>query len=326
MKKTAATKGKSAVVPRGAEKTDLVPVNPDQFVIHIKPSDRADDAVALLARAKALTIEDKATHGQALRELREGKTIKRDIAAHWKTLKDAINKLRTHVLDLERGEVGPAEDGIAELEKKALAWDRAEEARVEREQAEERAAATERANADRERELADAEAAALEAEAASENLSERESAFVAIVAKNLASNLGHNGAADAAAKVGYKDPAKRAEILMSTPKIWKAIEGLKTAAAIRQQADARRTQPVIPDVVNVEANTAKVSGVSKRVTYGCESADVPAMLEAWKRGELPATAFLANMPFLNEQARTHKDLFEALYPGCKLARREGYAG
>lgn len=323
MKKTAATKGKSAVVPRGAEKTDLVPVNPDQFVIHIKPSDRADDAVALLARAKALTIEDKATHGQALRELREGKTIKRDIAAHWKTLKDAINKLRTHVLDLERAEVGPAEDGIAELEKKALAWDRAEEARVEREQAEERAAATERANADRERELADAEAAALEAEGASEDLSEREQQFVAIVARNLVSNI---GATEAAEQVGYKDPAKRAAILLNTPKIIKALSGLRTAAAIRQQADARRTQPVIPDVVNVEANTAKVSGVSKRVNYSCESADVVVMLEAWKRGEIDAQAFLPNMPYLNGQARDNKDLFEQLFPGCKLARKEGYAG
>lgn len=304
---------------------DILPasksVNRNVFELTVNPAPRAQEAIELREKATTLVIVDKASHIDALKLLKGGKTIIKDIKAHWATLKRPVSDLLAHVRNLEAGELEPGEVGIKEIERKVGVFERAEEARVAEENRIARARADEEARLARQKELDDAEAAALEAEAASEGLSQRESDFTELVARGT-------GAVSAAEAAGYANPVKQAERLMNTPKIVKAIDGLKAAALIRQQAGARAQQPIIATVEDAKPELGRVAGLSKRTYYSCDSANIVTMLAAFKRGELTAEAFLPNMPFLNKEAGRIKDaaMFAQVYPGCTLTSRDGHAG
>lgn len=289
--------------------------------IEIRPSSHAPKAIALRDSAKALVVSDKGSHTAGLTLLRDSKAIGRKIADDWKAMKGPLTELLTHVRDLERGELAPAQEAVALIEQKVGAYEREETRRATERQDAERKEAERVAAETRERELEQAELAALKAEAAAEGLSEREADFAESVAQGVDSMVAAEGA-------GYKDVVKQSARLLNTPKILAAIAGIRAAALIREQAEAKREQPIVADVPDVRPELGAVSGVSKRTYYSCESADLPAMLAAFTRGEISAEAFAPNMVFLNREASRIKDavLFASIYPGCVLTSRDSHAG
>lgn len=316
-----ATAKKKAPTKKGDVVTGLAPAKRDVHEVEILPSAEAEKAVALRDKASALTVVDQPSHTSALTVLRDVKVVKRAIEAHWKRMKDPLNNLLRHVRDLERGELEPTEEAVRLIEAKTVPYER-EARRLADELAEKNRKQAEADAADaRRRELEDAEAKALAIEASSPNLSAREAVFVDCIVRGQSDIF-------AATKAQYADPHAAAARLSKTAKILSAINARQEALALREQAEARKAQPLDVEVVDTAPALGKVSGVRTLTTYTCEAVNLEALLEGWKAGIVPAEAFAANLPFLNAEAKRLKDaaLFSHAYPGCRLGKRESHAG
>lgn len=177
-----------------------------------------------------------------------------------------------------------------------------------------------RETARRAREQEELEAAAVKREAEMEGLSEREQRFVELVAN------GFNGPSTAARTSGYKDAEKAGERLMATPKIIAAIDALRDAAAIRQQAKAKTEEPLVVDTPTVRANVTKAAG-SRSVTTKSAAVDdadafLAAVLDPKTRATLgiPTDCLIIDEAKLNQHARNLGDIINR-WPGVRLVTK-----
>lgn len=183
-----------------------------------------------------------------------------------------------------------------------------------------RRAAEQRAREDRERELAALEDAAVAAEAAAPDLSEKQKMFVQVYVQT-------GSVITATAGAGYRDKG-RGEALLALPKVQQAIEALREAERIRQQADMVSTLPVAPAVIpSAPAAVTKAAGVIETERWTAELLDEPALIAAIESGthpNIPATLIVKtiNRVALNTEARGLRELINA-WPGVRAKKTTG---
>jgi hypothetical protein len=169
------------------------------------------------------------------------------------------------------------------------------------------------ARIEREREQAELEQKAIEAEEASPTLSEREEAFVN---SQIALGLGPT---DAARRAGFKNPEQAAERLMKLAKIREALDAKKRAAAIREQAAAKKEQPVDVQFEEERPNITRATpGGFDRTSHSGEVLDERLFVEAVIGGRhgIPADVLMVNQAKLNEYARSMQELINR-WPGVR---------
>lgn len=290
------------------------------MAIDIASPPEAGEALTLRKEALGLMVTDRASHGDALEFIRGCKQLKRKIDDHWSRITRSVDDLKRNLLTMKRTDLEPVESAIAMVEKRALDYDN-EQRRREQEAAD---AARRQAEADakakRERELAEHEAQALKFEQDSPTLSAREQVFV----QQLLAGVAHTRAAQIA---GYADAEKQGARLMASQKIIDAVQAKRTAAAIRQQAEAHRQAPLqTVQAKPVESQRAKTVGVRVTTTRSAEVVNLDALIDAVIAGKAPRAALMANQVYLNQEAKQLQDTFESVYPGCRLVVTQGIAG
>ena len=105
--------------------------------------------------------------------------------------------------------------------------------------------------------------------------------------------------------------------LMTYTKILDAIEGVKTAAERRRQAEAGKTMPVAVGDVSVPLQVA----TEGRTTYRAEIVDEAAFIRAALSGSygIPADCLTFNQAKVSEYARSMRQLIER-WPGVRLVQ------
>jgi hypothetical protein len=292
-------------------------------------------ALELANQLRAIVVTDKASHARALEMIRAGKEIKRKMTSHWQRITRSIDDLKRTMFGFRDDDIGPLDLGLVAAEGVVLRYENAEKERVRRREEEDRLARERKALEDRNRELEAAEDRALELEQQSTNLSARELWFVdQVFAQNLnvikPTNTDLRSMQAIAKQAGYKDVDVQVARLLRTQKILDAIVSKHEAKAIREQAAARRTQPIdVAPAAPVESNLASGRGLpTTRTYYSCEVVDVDKLKEAFLNGEVDRQALTFDQVYLNSQARNAKsaEIFEAAFPGCRLVKRQGLAG
>lgn len=271
-------------------------------------------ALARLSQAKALKAPTSAGEDETIQVfIKSANAEKKTVMEHW-TIASKVHQLHKRLV-ARRSKSETALEEAANLAQ-TLHNRYVEEARrkAAQEQDRLRREAELRAQADRQRELDELEAAAVKAEGASEDLSEREQAFVQAFYST------GNGLASAQ-RAGFKDPAKAASRLLSATKIQRALAGLQAAAAARQQAAAVQEQPLDVQVETVTADVVKASGAVDRTTYKMEITDPVALREAAFAGTygIPHDMLAADPVKGNEYARSMREIINR-WPGCRLVK------
>ena len=292
---------------------------PKRMTFDVSPSPEAIEGLTLRQEATLIVVKDQISHSYALQFIRDTKQLKRRIEDHWSRTTRLIDNLKKDLLNLKRDDLAPVEQAISIAESVALDYEARERRRAQEEQDRQRREAEQRAREDREAELARFEREALKAEQSSAALSAREQIF----AQAVEQGHGHQAAAKLA---GFAEPLKAAERLMSTPKIVKAIAAMQSAKEIRQQAAAKREQPLDVVTRKVEANLGKAAGTSTRMYYSCKVVDLTKFRAALLAGVIPIDSVAPDASKLNDQATALKELFEQAYPGCQLIKTPRIAG
>jgi len=301
-------------------------------MIELTPSPDAGEAITIRQEAAMITVEDKASHTQALEFVRGAKQLKRKIEDHWSRITRNVDDLKRNLLDLKRRDLEPLEVAIGLLNDRIVTYVEGEQRRAREEADRDRAAREEQARKDREKELADQEAEALRLEAQSPTLSDRETQFAMTWIA-----LGPQGtptlaqATGIARRLGYKNPEDTAQKLLATPKILDFVASQRAAAALREQAEQVRRQPVIAaPAARVESKLGKVAGTRMVTTYSAEVYDLDELIAAvsmnrslqkGKNGPLAA-----NTVFLNQEAEKYRESLESVYPGVRIVKRTTVAG
>ena len=289
--------------------------------VHISLTPNPDgNADLALQHALGLTIVDKASHESVLQAVKVWKVENREIEADYRTrLVKPLYGAYKAALDMMERHLTPRAKAIEIGDRISGQWTAAEQRRVREEEERQRVENERIARETRQRELDAQEAAALKIEANSPDLSAREEKFVAEFVRT-------NYGLDAARAAGYKDAAKMAERLLAMPKILAAITAKRQADMIRQQAEATKAAPLHVEAPQVESQVGSVAGMAQKSYYSCGAVDVLALAKAVIAGKAPLAAIQPNTVFLNEQARSLKQLFPQSYPGCELKVTKGLAG
>lgn len=121
--------------------------------------------------------------------------------------------------------------------------------------------------------------------------------------------------AERLAAAAAAEQAARAEAARLTKQAEKAAGkgATEAAAAMMLQADMVASAAVVPPL-------ERAAGTYNRKNYGCEVENLRELAKAVLEGTVPEQAIMANLPFLNGQARLMKEAFN--YPGCRLDRGE----
>ena len=167
-------------------------------------------------------------------------------------------------------------------------------------------------------ELLELEAAALKAEDTSPDLSDRETRFVELY---TGASFAANNGVTAARQAGFKNPDQSAVRLLSAPKVLAAIQAVRDAQTLRQQAEARRAAPV---EVEVEEVKAQVSTKGDTTTWSGELLDEAAFINAVLEGKygIPRDVLTVNRAKLNEYARSLHELLDR-WPGVRAKKNTG---
>ena len=295
------------------------------LTVSLDAAPNAAEGGTFLQRAHGITITDKATHAECRQFIKDAKALRRTVAEHYAAIKKPLNEARNTVLDMEKQHLAPIDEAIALAERVDVAFVR-EQQRIEQAEADRLRREAEAAEqARRDEAAAEAEAEALKLEASSAVLSEREQKFVSLWIRDYGGKSA-TSTYDCALFAGYKDGAY-GERLLANPKIQTAITDARQAAAIRRQSEAAQAARIIVEVTPVASEIASVAGTSLRTYYGCDSqVDLRALMGAVLDGRVPMEAIQPNMVYLNAQARMLKATFPSVYPGCKLAQRDGVTG
>lgn len=112
-----------------------------------------------------------------------------------------------------------------------------------------------------------------------------------------------------AERIAQEEAQKRAE-----------EEALQLAVEVEQSGDTELaeqiiSQPVQVPVVKIASAVPKTNGTFSRETWKAEVVDIKALASAVASGKVPAEALQANMPFLNQMARSFKGGLN--YPGVR---------
>lgn len=278
---TARTAPPHALTPTRAQQQNAALVKLGQnFAIELAPFPDGEALAAFNTDAAALvTVNGKDSHQAALELIKKGKGLKRGIDEHWMRVKRWLTDRKNDIQTIMDTDLELAEPHLKRIGQLCLTYEDLERRRIAEEERRNREEQERLARENREREVAKMEKAALDAEAGSEDLSDRERIFVQEVF------LG-NSPANAAFTADYKDPEKQAERLMKTPKVIQAIEGMRQAKALREQAAATEQKPIEVKTVEVQSHLGHVSGMrSKTTTWTAECHNYRAFVEAFARGE-----------------------------------------
>ena len=297
------------------------------FSINLAPFPESEQALAFqadAAEALAKGITSAETHRVALTLLRDGKRLKRATDEHWQKvtrwLEDRKKDIRTILaMDLEH-----VEPGITGLNSIILKYEDDERQRVARAEAEQRRVQERAAQEKRERELADMEKQALAAEGESDELSDRERAFVQRVCGGIGRQPENPEWLNATAKAcGFKQE-NYGVVLMARPKITAAIEGMRQAQALREQAAAVAEKPIEVTKVEVQSNTAKVAGTRTVTTWTAECVDFDLFIDKFVAGEVDRQTFrdlvMPNSVGGNEKARALHENMDRI-PGWRHVKK-----
>lgn len=163
------------------------------------------------------------------------------------------------------------------------------------------------------------EAEAVKREELAVDLSERESVFV--------TGYVTSGNGEQSAKIArFADPFKSAARLLSLPKIQAAIKARRDAQAIRDQAAAKREEPLFVPAPVVQRQVAKAAGAVDRTTYSAEVFDRDAFLAAALDPRtrlalgIPTSTVMESQTALNEEARSLKEVINR-WPGVRLVKK-----
>lgn len=281
--------------------------------------DRAKELeVSAIARRNAalhLPAPANATEDELIQiAIKDTNAAKKALADHW-TITAVVHKIHRRLTGrrkIAEDALDGASTRLNELHNRFVA----EEKRKARE-AQERIEREERERAERERqaELDRLAREAEEAEASSPDLSAREREFV----RHFAAK---NNAAEAARLAGYKAPSTKGPQLLTYTKILDALEALRKADALRQQAEAEARRPLEVDHVEVQPAVTKVAGAVSRTTWSAEVVDeaklIAAVLDPWARKQfsLPEDIVKIDRVKLNEYARSLHEQLDR-WPGVK---------
>lgn len=251
--------------------------------------------------------------------IRDAKLTRKEIDAHW-TITQVVHGLHRK-LTAARERAGLIADQAADIAQKLhnrYAEDERQRAIAEtnrlRREAEERESLR---RMEEEREL---EAKAVAAESASPELSERERTFVELVSQGALWHI-------AAQRAGFKDGHKAAARLGDSLKIKQALKAKEDAAAIRQQAAARRDRPLEVEFEEVKPDIARATpGGFDRSTWSAEVYDedafMAAVLDPRTRTALgiPADVATFRQPKLNELAKSLNENINK-WPGVRAVKK-----
>lgn len=271
-------------------------------------------AVATLEKAKALTPPQTADEDVFVQSFIKGTTADTRVAEdHWE-ITAVIHRFhrrmtgaRSRTVDKldEANAIGNRlHNGYTERKNREAA---AEQDRIRRE-------AEDKARRDREAELAKAEAAALAAEQSAPDLSEREARFVEELWRLVPP-------ANAARVVGYKNPEATAEKLLALPKIQDALDAKRKAAAIREQAEAVKQQPLDVQHEEVKPDIGRAPDAHDRTTHSAELLDEAALIAAVISGKfgIPWDVLTVKPAMLNTYAKSMHELVNR-WPGVRYKK------
>jgi hypothetical protein len=137
------------------------------------------------------------------------------------------------------------------------------------------------------------------------------------------SYVNNNNAERAAQAAGFREPVKAAAKLLTSDKVIAAIAAQREARQIREQAAAKKEEPLNVDVQTVKPAVAKVAGSRSVTTKSAEVYDadafLAAMLDPKTRTSLgiPTECITIDTAKLNDQARQLGDIINR-WPGVRL--------
>lgn len=312
---------------RVMEVIDVAPENPEvalvtaegskigSFVAGLKEFLRVADgyeakAATTLSTVQALVRPANSTEDERIQTIvRQATADIKEIEQHW-TVTSLMHQFHKRL-------VARRDKGVTMLEKAKGLGNRlhqdykdAEQRRADEETRRINAENEQKARIEQEQRAAELEQLAVTAEATRADLSERERTFVDLV------YAGH-GAPQAARTAGFKDPVSRAVVLMATAKIQTAIQAKHEAAALRQQATAKRQEPVVYDDVTVEADITKGGD---RSTWSAEVFNERALIQAVIAGQVPVDILCVKQTVLNDYAKKFQHNLDR-WPGVKAVKR-----
>lgn len=270
-------------------------------------------AVFTLAKARALTVPTNQEQDAEMQRFVKGTTADlKSAETHW-AICATVHGFHKRLVAVRKRATDPLEEANRLSNALHNQYVQAEQRRVAQEQERVRVAAETKAREDREAELAAQEVAALKAEADSPVLSAREVLFVNALVSGVVPYA-------AAMHAGFKNSVQQAARLMALPKIQDAIQAKRTAAAIREQAEARRQAPLDVQVETVKAHVSHADG-HDRSTHSAEIVDPQAFVKAVMGGALniPLDCLMPNPVKLNEMARALRERISA-WPGIRYVK------
>lgn len=267
-----------------------------------------------LMAAKALAAPTNSGADEVIQKfVKRTTTETKAVEEHWK-ITSIVHQFHKRLVACRQRATAPLEEAARIANGLHNAYVQAETRRAALESDRLRQIETDKANKARQKELDDLELEALKAERGSVNLSEREQLFAAAVA-------GGRDAVAAATHAGYRDPKVQGPRLLEQKKITKAIEGLRAAAAIREQSAAVAAAPVHVDVPDVKPDVTRAAGATDRSTHTAEILDVAATVEAFRSGKygIPGDLFTVDPVKANEYARSLHERLN-LWPGLRYKK------
>ena len=254
------------------------------FSVNLAPFPEEQQALAFRADAtQAVTagITSAETHRTAQMIYRDGKRLKRGIEEHWSKVKRWLLARGDEIRTIEEMDLDVVQPGLSGLDTAIQAYEAADRERIRREQERQRLEQERIAQVAREKELADMEKQALAAEGQSDQLSDRERTFVQRVYTALGVNRESERWLNSTAKACGFTQDNYGVRLMHTGKITAAIEGMRQAQALRDQATAVAEKPLEVTKVEVQSNTAKVSGIRTVTTWTGECVDFDLFIDTF---------------------------------------------
>jgi hypothetical protein len=294
------------------------------FTGHLALAKKADEALVTAKALKAPTTSAEDADIQAF-IIKSRKDSKAGLE-YYEPVTGAFNGLHKRIVALRKKGTEPLEEAATIAQRLHNAWDSEQRRLAEAERRRQQAEIDRQAEADRQRELAELEEQAIKLEDTLEELSDRERRFVKRMheTQNLAVSVADAGYKPAPTKPGEMPSSGYNEIgmrLMARPKIKLAIEQLREAGIVREQAAAVRTAPAASAYrVEVKPDVAKLgsSRTTKRGIVDPEGGELQLIMAVigGKHG-IPPDVLMVNQARLNDYARDLGDVINR-WPGVRF--------
>lgn len=245
--------------------------------------------------------------------IRSANADRKEVEEHW-TVTSAIHQFHRRMTAQRDKPVKALERAAAIGQQLHNTYVETERRRAQEEEDRIRRQREEEARLQRERELAAAEEEAIRREGLSPTLSERENLFVDAYVRS-------GDGTRAATYAGFKDAAKQSVRLLSTQKVQAAIQAKRDAAAIREQAEAKRRAPLAVEHTEVKPDITRSSGAVDRTTHSAELLNEAQLIAACIAGGhgIPQDILRVDPTKLNEYARSLQERIN-LWPGVRYKK------